>query len=511
MLTARRPFSNDEDPRTLLHRIVYNDPPPLDRPEIPHALEDLVMKLLSKSPDDRYQSMSDVGAVLGSFTTQGGMSPPRTTRPVHAVESDEENDPPSNPPSDPSPDSTAATPWPVSHEIAKAATLLSPSKRRWLPIVIAGGGLALGLLGLVFGLRGGGSADSAATAPIYAEPVTRPLPPPAPPARLPDKVPILLDADAPNARVTFRRRVLTAPTTSKVTPNDVVELVEVSAPGYRTVRYWLTFDRPTQLVARLTKGTGSVEATEEETLIALGEVSAPIAAAAPSNATARPAVAARAEPARADAALAAMQANRPAGAQRSITSPAAVDDGAQQRTTPRRIGLVQAQATTDPAEHRSPVVEAMTEPPSPAALPTAEPPTTGLPTAEPAKIEPPKVEPPKVEPPKVEPPKVEPPKAAAAETRPTIDPDVVTTVIGRYRPEVLKCVAQGKKKDPKMKGTLTLQLQVDVTGAVKHAQTSSTLHNPLMAACIAKAAQKWKFPARPPGQTALVSYPFVIN
>ena len=46
----------------------------------------------------------------------------------------------------------------------------------------------------------------------------------------------------------------------------------MSSPGYRTTRYWLTFDRADVLKAHLVKGTGSVEATEEETLVALGEV-----------------------------------------------------------------------------------------------------------------------------------------------------------------------------------------------------------------------------------------------
>jgi serine/threonine protein kinase len=513
MLTARRPFSNDEDPRTLLHRIVYNDPPPLQRPEVPRALDDLVMKLLAKSPEDRYPSMTDVGAVLGSFTTQGD-TPPRTTRPVHAIASDPVRRPPSTPPSDPAPVSAAETPRQVSPEIAKAVTLLSSSKRRWLPIAVAGGGLAVGLLGLAFGLYGGESVDSTATAPGRAEPIERPSPPAAPDP-LPDKVPVSLGADAPNARVTFRRRVLAAPTTTRITPNDIVELVEVSAPGYRTVRYWLTFDRPTHLVARLTKGTGSVEATEEETLIALGEISAPTPAAAPPTANAPAAAAARAEPARSDGSPVARHASRPAGAPRTITPPDAANDGARQRTAPRRIGLAQAEAMIAPAENRSPPVDDVIEPPNveppTAEPPKLEPPGAELPTLEPASAEPAKLEPAKLEPPKLEPAKLEPPKPAAAESRPAIDPAVVTSVIGRYRPEVLKCIAPGKKKDPKLKGTLRLQLEVDASGAVKHAQTSSTLSNPRMAACVAKAAQKWKFPTRPKGQAAIVSYPFVIN
>ena len=37
MLTARRPFQNADDPRRLMHRIVHEPPPPLLRPEVPHA------------------------------------------------------------------------------------------------------------------------------------------------------------------------------------------------------------------------------------------------------------------------------------------------------------------------------------------------------------------------------------------------------------------------------------------------------------------------------------------
>jgi hypothetical protein len=77
-----------------------------------------------------------------------------------------------------------------------------------------------------------------------------------------------------------------------LTASDVVELVEVSATGYKTVRYWLTFDRETHLHAHLEKGTGSVEATEEQTLVALGELASPDSVAAANKAAAKPAAAA---------------------------------------------------------------------------------------------------------------------------------------------------------------------------------------------------------------------------
>jgi protein TonB len=69
------------------------------------------------------------------------------------------------------------------------------------------------------------------------------------------------------------------PFKAEVGNNDIVELVEVAAPGYKGQRYWLTFDRATHLHAHLVKGTGVEEASEEQTLVALGEIAAPVPAA----------------------------------------------------------------------------------------------------------------------------------------------------------------------------------------------------------------------------------------
>jgi len=85
MLTARRPFSNDEDPRALMHRIVNNTPPPLQRPEVPHAMCEMILnKLLAKDPAQRYQSMMDVEAALDSFVTSDGVKGTRRSRPIAA-------------------------------------------------------------------------------------------------------------------------------------------------------------------------------------------------------------------------------------------------------------------------------------------------------------------------------------------------------------------------------------------------------------------------------------------
>jgi hypothetical protein len=106
------------------------------------------------------------------------------------------------------------------------------------------------------------------------------------------------------------------------------------------------------------------------------------------------------------------------------------------------------------------------------------------------------------------------PKPAATmpePARPAIDKATVSSVIGQHRPEVLKCFAEGKKKDHAMKGTLDLQLEVDAMGKVKHIQVQSTINNPLVAACVVRSANAWRFPSRGGADLATVNYPFTIN
>ena len=95
--------------------------------------------------------------------------------------------------------------------------------------------------------------------------------------------------------------------------------------------------------------------------------------------------------------------------------------------------------------------------------------------------------------------------------RPAIDKATVTSIISQHRPEVLKCFSEGKKKNPQMKGTLALTLQVEPSGMVFRVQVQSTLNAPMVAACVVKAANAWKFPTRSGGDVATVQYPFTIN
>jgi outer membrane biosynthesis protein TonB len=375
------------------------------------------------------------------------------------------------------------TPWPGMDAVSLGQV---PHRTPKLLYGLVALGVCVGAVGLYIGLR--------RTDPPPQHVQVAPAPAPAPAAAIappaaPQKVEVIITSDAPNARVTFRRRLASTPFTITVNPTDIVELVEVSAPGKKTVRYWLTIDRPTTLHARLPKGSGMFEATEEQTLVALGEaaLAAPVTdpAAAPAVAAvtpepAKPAEPAKAEPAKPD--------DRKADEPKPVAVAARDDrrgkgrDAAQAKPTPRRIGKAAADEAAKAPEETAAVAAA--EPPKPAVAP------------EPA---------------------IAKPVAPAEETRPKpVDPGVldkstINRVAGRYRSEVRTCYEQAKKSNPKLKGDVTVSMTVDAGGAVSRPQVSSTLGNPVVAACILKSVGKWKFPARPGGSAANASYKFALQ
>ncbi|HEU5060973.1 MAG TPA: serine/threonine-protein kinase, partial [Kofleriaceae bacterium] len=284
MLAGRRAFTND-DPRTLLHRIVHTDAPDIERPDLPRGLHDLVFKMMAKNPDHRPQEMADVDAILDLYATHSDAAPQGAARPrrtAAALAPTEAPPPPKAVARDtPLPFEAAKTPWPAAEPGTLTTVAAAPARRspiRTLLIGVAAAGLVLG--GAWLGPRLGGHSGADSETPAAGPPpaptiVTVPAAATAPaPAERPS-VDLAVEADAPGARVVFRRRVQPAPFKITVPASDIVELVEVDAPGCKTVRYWLTIDRPTTLRARLPKGTGMVEATEAEILVALGEAEPP--------------------------------------------------------------------------------------------------------------------------------------------------------------------------------------------------------------------------------------------
>jgi TonB family protein len=92
-----------------------------------------------------------------------------------------------------------------------------------------------------------------------------------------------------------------------------------------------------------------------------------------------------------------------------------------------------------------------------------------------------------------------------------LDKSVVNGVVARNRGQINTCYEQGKKSNPKLRGDVTVSMTVDDKGTVSRPQISSTLGNPVVAACILKAVGRWKFPARPGGSTATASYKFALQ
>jgi serine/threonine protein kinase len=532
MLTARRPFSNDEDPRALMHRIVHDVPPPLQRPEVPHAMGEMILnKMLAKDPERRYQSMLDVEAALDAFVTSDGAKVTRRSRAM-PIPAPPETDIARRSDLIPRPVKMLDTPWPPAKGDATNDALSTvalpqnaPAKKPYVLYGMAAMGLVLGAGGLLFGLRNSGDKQQVATtapavpAPVLPAAATQP----APKETTVSKIAVALDANAPNARVTFRRRISAAPTTMQITPSDIVELVEVSAPGYKTVRYWLTFDRPTTLRAKLTKGNGMEEATEEATLIALGELAAPVqqvAAAVTPVEVAKPAAAKLVEAKPETTKIAAKPETKPETTKIAAKPETKIETKPETKietkpetkpetkvdatpTTPTVAKTVERVAVAQPTPETSKPVPRKIGRGSDTPVEVAEPVADPMPASKP--------EPTPLPEPKAEPtPEPLAPKAEAAVAKPSIDKGVVTSIVSKHRPEVLKCVAEGKKKNASLKGTLNLQLQVDATGKVR-AQVQSTLNAPMVAACVVKAASSWKFPARPGADAATVAYPFTIN
>ncbi len=280
MLAARRPFAMEDDPRALMTRILSEPPPPLGRPEVPHALAEMIVgKLLAKSPAQRFQSMFEVETALDAFFTPSHGTDgdgARRRKPVPTMEADGQG--------------VVMARRIVTSPRAGSHVQLPPAPAAKRPLALyglAGAGLLVGVIGIVMGM----SREARAPAPVEAGSVagravqpettieTRPV--------TMRTIDLVLEANAVGGKVSFRRRVVATPTTLQLAPNTIVEMVEVSAPGRKTMRYWLTLDRPTKLLARLPEGKGVLEATDDEILVALGEMADPEPVAVATSSTKR--------------------------------------------------------------------------------------------------------------------------------------------------------------------------------------------------------------------------------
>lgn len=76
MLTGRLPFTAATIPELVeMHRSAPPPPPHLFNPSIPSALEEIILKVLSKEPSARYRTADQLGRVLMTFNEQLGSQP----------------------------------------------------------------------------------------------------------------------------------------------------------------------------------------------------------------------------------------------------------------------------------------------------------------------------------------------------------------------------------------------------------------------------------------------------
>ncbi|MFY0531012.1 AgmX/PglI C-terminal domain-containing protein [Nannocystis pusilla] len=102
-------------------------------------------------------------------------------------------------------------------------------------------------------------------------------------------------------------------------------------------------------------------------------------------------------------------------------------------------------------------------------------------------------------------------RQAKAEVMGSLDKEVIRRVVRAHVGEVRACYEQGLKRDPNLKGRVTLDLRIETSGEVSSASVvEDTLTESSVAACISAAARRWKFPADAPN-VATVRYPFVLE
>jgi Protein kinase domain len=162
LLTGEVPFPKDGEAARLFAHL--NDPPPapsLYVPEVSMALDDVVIRAMSKAPEDRYPSAGDLGraaraALRGEATTMpertvatgaAAASAAAATRTAEAVP--------------PAPEPTAATRQRMSSEAGRPSEPPASDGRGLRRLVVGGAALALAGVVAAIALLGGGGGSGA--------------------------------------------------------------------------------------------------------------------------------------------------------------------------------------------------------------------------------------------------------------------------------------------------------------------------------------------------------------
>jgi eukaryotic-like serine/threonine-protein kinase len=472
MLAGQCPFTRTPL-QSLLTQIIIEPPPPIERGGIPEGLQAIVAKALSKSPGDRYTRMRDMGFELERLSARlfSGVDP---EGPVAMDSGAIASLAPSRAMGQPmmagAPSSSGSIAVPPAPTSGPLATQTPPVTDPML--ATRGRGLTFVALALAIA-----SASSVAflvlrpqrhETPPPAQAALPPAPPTVPAPTPPAPVHFQVTSPVPQARVTLRGRTHLLPFEETVTAGAQPEVVEITAPGREGRRFWLTFDHPIALASELPAGHGVVEATEEQTAIALGGK--------------------------------ALEGAPPVAAEGEASEKAS--SGAPRHAGGHRHGgalkLAKATAADRPAAEPAPV---------PAIAPAPEAPPAPKPTSVLAKTE----APPAPKPAGGVAAKAQVPAAVRPKPASGVDPVKTQVFVKSHLGEVQRCYERGKMDEPDLKGRVTLKISIAETGAVTSATVdSSSLHSSAVESCIATTVVGWKFPA-PIGGPAVISYPFNLK
>ena len=102
-------------------------------------------------------------------------------------------------------------------------------------------------------------------------------------------------------------------------------------------------------------------------------------------------------------------------------------------------------------------------------------------------------------------------RSARAKISGAISRDIIRRVVRSHHSEVRRCYNRGLVADPGLAGRVVIEFVIDAKGEVSMAvATKTTLADPEVGECIARAAEGWRFPKARDGGIARVTYPFVL-
>ena len=459
MLAGHPPF-HDLPLQGLLTQIVVEPAPPIERGGIPDGMRAIVMRALAKDPAERFATMREMGAALARVNS---LVFPITDGPDF-IETPGPGDVPSGPIPSIVTDSGASQrsggvprmpARPGQDETVAVRKGIRPSV---LAILVAL--LALNGVLLLLRLRRSEPAPRSESPPPVAAVVPPPAPPEPPSTSPPEPAPVdvQIDSPAPNARVTIRGKTRALPLKTTARPGSLPEVVEITAPKREGKRFWITLDHPITMSTHLAHGHGIVDATKQETALALGQ--------------------------------AVVEEKSPETDHPDHRHPSAAPHAASHVASASPAAPAAKSAATAP-EHAPP-------PEQPAEPKAAAPPPP----------------PPKPEPttPKPEAVAAAPKAPAAASPAPTgLDPAKTQATVRSHLSEIQRCYERGRMDYPELKGRVTMRIAVAATGSVTSATVeSSSLANSAVESCISSAIAGWKFP-QPAGGPAIISYPFNLR